>query len=165
MHTPQSVGHPRFITLWLYLKVVSSRHNGNEGCATRQETSRLSPDFPRISKVDKILDSGELWPSLPGVSDAYYGAGQYLTDISPSDASTRTKGQLSYALYSVPFKWLGSDVGYLEFSLPQNSVRRVAPVYGPSFPGKSIYLHSSLLGLAISGNLSGSGLVSFLPGQ
>jgi hypothetical protein len=96
--------------------------------------------------------------------DANYGEGQYLTDISPSDASTRTKGQLSFALYALPFKWMNSPVGYLEFSLWKSDVKNVAPVYGPSFPGKRMYLNPSLLPLPLNGNLTGAGEVVFATG-
>jgi RHS repeat-associated protein len=121
--------------------------------------------YTALPNVQKIRDSGQLWPSLLSAGDAYFGEGQYFTDISPTDASTRTKGQLAFAVYSDPRKWWNSEVGYLRFNLSQASVKRVRSVYGPSFPGKGIYLHPSLLGLTLSGNLSGSGIVTFLAGQ
>jgi len=138
---------------------------GRDDCIDHGKNRIELYHYTAFPNVEKILDSGELRPSLIGQGDAYFGDGQYLTDISPSDASTRTKGQLAYALYDDPRKWWNSPVGFLEFNLSQKSVTRVRPVYGPSFPGKSIYLHSSLLGLTLSGNLTRSGMVTFLSGQ
>jgi RHS repeat-associated protein len=103
--------------------------------------------YTALPNVQKIRDSGQLWPSLLSAGDAYFGEGQYFTDISPTDASTRTKGQLAFAVYSDPRKWWNSEVGYLRFNLSQASVKRVRSVYGPSFPGKGIL---SVRGLPVS---------------
>ena len=53
--------------------------------------------------LSSILQSQELWPSTG--ANAFYGEGQYMTDISPSDAGAHTQGDLAQALFGDPVHW------------------------------------------------------------
>jgi RHS repeat-associated protein len=152
------------VTLAYVCYAYAELSGGGGPCGNHEGPKIELYHYTALPNLDEIKASGVLKPSLTSGGDAYYGEGQYLTDISPSDASKRTKGQLAYALYSLPFKWRNSAVGYLEFSLYKDNLKLAGPVYGPSFPGKSIYLNPSLLPLPLNGTLTGSGVVNFLPG-
>ncbi len=115
--------------------------------------------------MDEIKKSGVLKPSIEALSSVY-GQGQYFTDISPGEAGTVTKGQFLYAIYQFPFGWEDTDVGYLEFSLPEKDVERKSDVYGKRFAGRGIYLRKSLLNMVFVGpnsnaSILGLGLVVF----
>ena len=93
--------------------------------------------------------------------DAKYGTGQYFTDIKPSEAAGHTKGQLSYALYGLPFAFGNGDVGYLGIDVSGKKVNRVSSVYGPTFLGKSIFLRPSVTNLFLTDRIVDFGKVSF----
>ena len=61
-----------------------------------------------------ILESQQINPSIKelAVKDARMGSGQYLTDIIPG---SRTKGQISYALFGIPWN-TGKVSNYIEIS-------------------------------------------------
>jgi RHS repeat-associated protein len=118
--------------------------------------------YTALPNVDLIRQSGILNASLDIISDANFGPGQYFTDITPSEAATRTKGTLAFALYNTNLKWRYSDVGYVGIELPERTVKRVRNVYGAGFPGRGIYLRYSVSPLKIFNKIVGFGKVPFL---
>ncbi len=115
--------------------------------------------FPNLKK---ITVSGVLWASLDTLADAFFGTGQYFTDITPAEASARKKGELGFALYSSPLKWHNTDVAYIGVNLPARSARRVSDVYGGNFPGKGIYLRRSVTSLKLTNKIVDAGVLTFL---
>lgn len=98
-----------------------------------------------------------------GWGDATYGFGQYFTDISPVEAGSGTMFQLSFALYEILNRWGGASrpIGFLAIDVSGLPVRRVAPVYGPTFPGKGIYLHETVSALSVGNRVESFGVVPF----
>jgi len=131
--------------------------------------------YARQRFLKGILDEG-LRPSqqIPGdnSSDAQWGDGQYLTDLTPEESSTVTRGQHSYALFKNPRKWGTSgnleNIAWIAFNLPSNDVDQRAPLFGFRFPQRSIYLRWSHKhpDLSLMHNMSsdlaiGNGIVTF----
>jgi RHS repeat-associated protein len=137
--------------------------NPNAGlCVPRFSSDRkVLYHYTAFPNLQKITASGILWASLDTISDAFFGPGQYFTDITPAEAATRTKGQLAYALYAIPFKWLKTDVAYIGVNLPTRSAKRVSDVYGPSFPGRGIYLRLSVTPLKLTNKIVDTGVLTF----
>jgi RHS repeat-associated protein len=134
-------------------------------CVPKYSSSRKTlyhyTAFPNLAK---ITASGVLNASIDTLFDAVFGFGQYFTDITPAEASLGKKGQLAFALYSIPLKWWNTDVAYIGVDLPSRSATRVSDVYGPSFPGRGIYLRQSVTPLKLTNRIVDTGVVTFLGG-
>jgi len=135
--------------------------SGAEGvCVPKRRYEKITLyHYTDFSSVAMILKSNVLWPSLDPVH-ARFGFGQYFTDITPAEAASVTKGQFSVALYGGPW-YLPGPVGYIGIRLSVRAVRRVSPVYGPNFPGRSFFLRESTRNLGLKGKVVDSGLVAF----
>ena len=132
---------------------------GGGPCVDRSEPKISLYHYTALPNLSLILNSGNLRPST-GIN-AVYGEGQYLTDITPSEASKHRKQDLSEALYADPNHWGPEGVAYLQIEFDADRVKRVNDVYGATFPGKGIFLHGSLLPYSLSGTLVSSGPVEF----
>jgi len=132
-------------------------------CVPKYSSRRLKLyHYTAFPNLDQIRTSQILFASLETAGDAFFGPGQYFTDITPGEASTATKGQLSYALYGLPFKWFFTDVAYIGVDTPERSTRRVASVYGQRFPGRGIYLRKSVLPMKLTNRIIDYGVVRFI---
>lgn len=106
----------------------------------------------------------------PSDKTAAYGSGQYFTDLPPLVAATRTKFDMSYALFSVPYLW--SKVQYdVAVDLSNLPISRQANIYSsataPKYPpGYGVYLHASTQDLSVAGRiiLAQSGPVAYAGG-
>jgi len=85
--------------------------------------------YTTIAKLPEILASEELLPSL-GEKNASYGAGVYLTDLSPDlvRSGQMTIGQLARALFGVPWRGAQNKVAaYLQLNATGLPAASVAP--------------------------------------
>ncbi|GAB2833467.1 hypothetical protein GCM10022221_35450 [Actinocorallia aurea] len=89
-------------------------------------------------KMNKILDSKELWASTKAAKpqDAKLGDGQYLSDIAPG---TKTLGQLARAFYGTP--WGGRNFSHFI----EIDVRGLPLVTAPDRPGVFLIPNDSAL--------------------
>ncbi len=130
-------------------------------CSPKRGAPYVLYHYTPFPNVEKIRSDGLLKASVDVLRDAKYGPGQYFTDIKPSEAAGHTKGQLSYALYGLPFAFGKDDVGYLGIDVSGKKVNRVSSVYGPTFPGKGIFLRPSVTNLFLTDRIVDFGVVSF----
>lgn len=96
-----------------------------------------------------------------GSTNARHGDGAYFTDLAPTSVTGTTPGQLSRALYGVP--WNTSKVTHyvaVDTSKILPPARWVAPLNSSTYPG-SIYLSPSSTPVSIAGGVVGSGSVPF----
>jgi len=124
--------------------------------------------YTRVENVDSILAAG-LRPSLLSSGrDAQQGDGHYFTDLTPEESSTLTRGQHSAALFVSQWQWGGQPplpiVAWIEISVPQQNVQRVAPLYGQRVSYRSIYLSPSSSILPIASYVMRTGILEFQPG-
>ena len=100
--------------------------------------------YTRASNIEKIIQNG-LLPSLLSRGDAQWGDGQYFTDLTPEEVATKTRFQVSYALFRMPWMWGGQpplpEIGCLRCILTESNVKSVAPLFGKQFPHRSIFLY------------------------
>jgi hypothetical protein len=127
--------------------------------------------YTPIVNVPSILATG-LKPSIkvPGVpsSDAQWGDGQYLTDLTPSQMASGTMFQVSAALFKSPWRWGNRtryDIGYIMIDVRGLPVTRVAPLFTKTFGNKGIWLNPTQYNLPLIGRVpaGGIGVVSFKP--
>jgi RHS repeat-associated protein len=146
--------------------------------------SPFPPVLPRPSPSPKVLfhytsaggfasimASQYIRPSIqqsPDDKTAAYGSGQYFTDLPPSVASTRTKYEMSYALYSIPYQSpkvmyvVAVDVTNIAISRKASIfTSSSAPKYSPTY---GVFLHSSMEDLSVAGRIvvSQSGPVAYV---
>jgi hypothetical protein len=102
-------------------------------------------------------------------SDAQWGDGQYLTDVTPEEAATVTRQQFSYALFKFPWGFKAPPaplpvIGWLKIDVTGLPVQQVAPLFGQRFPSRSIYLNLSQSPLSMVLRVVAKGRVTFQPG-
>ncbi|NJO83982.1 MAG: hypothetical protein HC828_15130 [Blastochloris sp.] len=128
--------------------------------------------YTSVDRIQSIIASG-LNPSVRDLndpkSDAQWGDGQYLTDLTPEELSTVTRQQASAALFKSPWKWGAPpnalpQIGWIKIKVRGLSVQRVAPLFGQRFPQRSIYLIPGANALPLSSRVGGTGVVTFAPG-
>jgi RHS repeat-associated protein len=117
--------------------------------------------YTKLANVALIVASQRLNASDPNEGDAVYGPGQYMTDVSPTDAAFHTKAQLARALYNFPLKWRNSSVGFVGIKVHDLPVERVSDVYSQTYGNKGIFLHRSTIPLSLTGRLHSYGPVVF----
>ena len=96
-----------------------------------------------------------------GSTNARHGDGAYFTDLAPEGVTGTTAGQLSRALYGVP--WNASRVSHfvaVDSSMVVPPPVWVAPLNSNTYPG-SIYLSPSTVAVSIAGAVRRSGAVPF----
>jgi RHS repeat-associated protein len=127
--------------------------------------------YTRVERIPLIIATG-LRPSIriPGApkSDAQWGDGQYLTDLTPTESATVTRFQHSAALFKTPWMWGGNgkiNVGWIRIDVRGLPVKRVAPLFGKRFPGRSIYLITSTVRLPLTNRVAGTGFIMFQPSR
>ena len=103
-------------------------------------------------------------PNNPA-SDAQWGDGHYFTDLTPDEASSATRYQVAYALFSVPWKWgrppnLG-DIGWLKIDVEGLDIQWKQSLFGERFSYRSIFLHPSTNTLPVHDRIGGTGVVRF----
>jgi hypothetical protein len=134
-----------------------------------EQAPRYLYHYTRFEFIPLIIATG-LRPSIriagDPKSDAQWGDGQYLTDLTPEESGTVTRSQHSYALFKIPWKWGGSGnmtVGWIQIAVQGLPVDRVAPLFGRRFPHRSIYLNESILSLSLANRVTNIGSVLFQP--
>ncbi len=111
--------------------------------------------------VAGIVISQAINPSLADDERAAFGHGQYFTDISPIEAASGSAGQLSRAIFNMP--WLSGRVThYVMVNVAGLPVINVSSVYSQTYGGKYIYLNRSETPLSIQGRLENWGAVPFI---
>jgi hypothetical protein len=132
----------------------------------RDKKPRYLYHYTKEENVNSIIDTG-LNPSIrvPGNprSDAQWGDGQYLTDLTPEESSTVTRFQHSYALFKIPWKWGRAVVAWIKVDTRGLQIQRAEALFGSRFPHRSIYLNPSGNVLLLTGRSAGTGVVNFAP--
>jgi hypothetical protein len=99
-------------------------------------------------------------------SDANFGPGQYLTDLTPSEASTGTMFQVSRALFNNPWHWgrrTRNDIVYLKIRVNGLFIQREATLFSQTFGVRWIYRVPNILNLQVASRLDAVGPVVFRP--
>ncbi len=99
---------------------------------TRRGQVRFLYHYTFARNIRPIEYAGELWASLPENGDAQHGPGQYLTDLTPEEASTADRFTVSRALFNTPFHWSPGkppypDIGWIKIDVGRSTCHTGCP--------------------------------------
>jgi hypothetical protein len=136
------------------------------------DSGRYLYHYTEAASIPSILATG-LRPSIqdPGNprSDAQWGNGQYFTDLTPQEASSATRYQVSRAIFNIPWHWGRPPnlptIGWLKVRVQGLPIRREDSLFTQRFEHRSIYRHPSTINLPVAGRVVATGTVQFQPSE